>query len=193
MYKYYDNTLKKESVNLAPGEFFVSSEDIIINTILGSCVAVALYDPELKAAGLNHFMLAESKTPHTAGSVFNIERYGLYAMDALINGFIKRGSRRSRLQAKIFGGSSVLESSGGKMNIGADNIAFAEEYLSAENIPVINHDTGGDRARRIYLFPQSFRVLLRRIQPGSQLRRQMDSYRTRLEQIKGRGGDSILF
>ncbi|HAK45014.1 MAG TPA: chemoreceptor glutamine deamidase CheD [Spirochaeta sp.] len=194
MYKYFDNKLKKDSVNLAPGEFFVSGDDIVINTVLGSCVSVALYDSERKIAGLNHFMLAEAKLRTESENIFNVERYGLNAMESLMTGLIKLGSSGKCLQAKIFGGSAVLETrGGGQMEIGADNISFAEKFLKAENIPVINRDTGGVRARRIYLYPQSFRILLRRVKPNVELRDLMDVYKHKLDETKNNDGTTVLF
>ena len=191
MYRYFDNKLKKDTVNLAPGEYFVSGDDLVINTVLGSCVAVALYDPKLKIAGLNHFMLAESRTVPDPDSFFKIERYGLYAMEALLNGLMKLGSNRNSLQAKIFGGSSVLETNN-TLDIGADNIRFAEKYLETEKIPILNRDTGGTRARRIYLYPQSFRVLMRRIQPNEELSSMMENYKERLSRNE-EDGKAVIF
>ena len=194
MYQYFDNKLQKNSVNLAPGEFFVSGDDIIINTVLGSCVAVVLYDPKLKIAGLNHFMLAEAKHIQPGDNVFNIERYGLYAMEALLNGLMKLGSRRNQLQAKVFGGSSVLERiDNSRIDVGADNIRFAEQYLETENIPIISRDTGGVQARRIYLFPQTFRILLRRIKPSEELKTMMKEYKKDLEERKKDDGKTVIF
>ena len=194
MYEYFDNKFNKKIVNLAPGEFYVSGDDIIINTVLGSCVAVALYDPKLKIAGLNHFMLAEAKHLPELENVFRVERYGLYAMEALINGLMKLGSRRSSLQAKVFGGSSVLDRrDDSRLDIATDNILFAEKYLNAEKIPIINQDTAGTRARRIYLFPQTFRVLLRRVTPSEEFRKNMETYRKRLEEEKRGEDKTVLF
>ncbi len=192
MYNYFDNKLNKSSLNIAPGEYYATGEDIIINTVLGSCVSVALYDPVLKIAGLNHFMLAESKYIDHSDGFFKIERYGLYAMESLINSLIKLGGNKNRFQAKVFGGSRVLE---GKesMDIGGENIKFAEKFLEAERIPILNHDTGGNRARRIYLFPQSFRILMRRVMPSSELSELMKTYKEKLEKDSEQSGKTVLF
>lgn len=193
MYRYFDTKLKKNTVNLAPGEFFVSGDDMVINTVLGSCVAVAFYDPQLNIGGLNHFMLAESKVAKPKdGDLFKVERYGLYAMEAVLNEMMKSGSRKSRIQAKIFGGSRVLDSAS-HMDIGADNISFAEKYLAAEGIPVINQDTGGNRARRIYFYPRTFKILLRRVQPSVELRVLMTDYKQKLKTDSQRDGDVVIF
>jgi chemotaxis protein CheD len=192
MYKYFDNRLKKPAVNLAPGEYYFSAEDLIINTVLGSCVSVVLYDPVLKAGGMNHFMLAESRGKIVENDYFKIERYGLYAMEALINEVLKHGGKKSRLMAKIFGGSRVLHSNN-KMDIGVDNIEFAERYLDAENIPIISRDTGGIRARRIYLYPQSFRILLKRVQRSTEFERAMEKYKAEVTKKAGQGSETVIF
>ena len=192
MYSYFDTKFNKHSTNLAPGEYFVSGDDIIINTVLGSCVAVALHDPKLEISGLNHFMLAESNFQHRNESFFNIERYGLYAMEAVLNDMIKLGCKKERLRAKIFGGSSVFETRN-KSNIGPANIEFAELFLKTEKIPIVNSDTGGEQARRIYLFPRTFKVLLRRILPTRELSRQMQDYTEKLEHDAGIGSKTVLF
>jgi chemotaxis protein CheD len=193
MYWFFDRKLDKNIINLAPGEFYVTGEDIVINTVLGSCVAVVLYDPQRKIGGLNHFMLAEAAANKRVDEYLKVERYGLYAMEALINEFLKLGSTRRNLKAKIFGGGKVLANQM-QMNIGEDNIKFAEEYLAAEGIPVVVRDTGGTRARKIYLYPTTFRVLLKRLSPQTtQLEEQMKLYREKIKKKKDDEGTAVIF
>ncbi len=192
MYRYFDNRLKSEVINLAPGEYFVSKNDLLINTVLGSCVATVLFDPVLKAGGMNHFMLADVKAKSNIDSYFKIERYGLYAMESLINDFLKMGSKKSNLQAKVFGGSRVLETQR-TIEIGKENIQFAEEFLKTEKIPIINRDTGGRKARKIYLYTKDFRILLKRVNiRTTELDQQMEDYQKKLKEKKD-GGTPILF
>lgn len=193
MYSYFDTKLKKKTVNIAPGEFYVSAEDEAINTVLGSCVAVAFYDPELHIGGLNHFMLAESRPGHPdAESIFKVERYGLYAMEAVINGMIKMGSRKSRIQAKVFGGAKVLDTAD-HMNVGEENILFADTYLATEGIPIISSDTGGNLARKIFYYPQTFKILLKRIQPSLELNKQMKDYTSKIGTKEVEANEPVLF
>lgn len=192
MYRYFDNRLKSEIVNLSPGEYFVSNKDELINTVLGSCVSTVLFDPVLKIGGMNHFMLADVKAKARVDNYFKVERYGLYAMESLINDFLKLGSEKSNLQAKIFGGSRVLETQR-VIEIGKENIEFAEEFLKAEKIPIINRDTGGRRARKIYLYTKDFRILLKRVNvSATELDYQMEDYQEKLDKKKD-GGTPILF
>ena len=193
MYRYYDSRIRRECINIAPGEFLSTNEDIVINTVLGSCVSVALYDTRVKVGGLNHFMLAEARNKPAMDDLIKIERYGLYAMDSLINSMMKYGSVRKNLRAKIFGGSRVLEG-GGSLDIGAGNIRFAYEYLTAENIPIDRSDTGGTRARKIYLFPLEHRVLMRKVRTErTSLRSQMKDYRQEVEKTAQLSHNPVLF
>lgn len=107
MYTHFDRRFERQVAIIHPGEHYSSDEDIIISTILGSCIAVALYDPDNRQGGLNHFMLPGELQSRQ----FFLEesgRYGMFAMELLINDLIKRGARKSNLKAKVFGGGHVL-------------------------------------------------------------------------------------
>ncbi len=164
---------------IKPGEYLVSQEDIIISTVLGSCIAVALHDVNTGSGGLNHFMLPAAFThQHTAtqGTPMPIiesdprdfleesARYGMYAMEVLINGLLRLGCRRDRLAAKVFGGASVLGfGRDGRKTVAQSNIDFVFEYLKTEKIPIIASDVGGSDARKILFFVKEGKVLLKRI------------------------------
>ncbi len=196
MYQYFDSKFQKQTMNIAPGEFFASGEDIMINTVLGSCVAVALTDPSIKFSGLNHFMLTKTVDMEAIKSrekYFNLERYGVFAMEALINLLLKAGGRKSNFVAKVFGGSSVLETKSSHMEIGKENIKFALEFLKTERIPVAAEDTGGVLARKIYLDVKDFRVKVRKIKTDrTNLDRLMKEYKERLSGTED-GGRVVLF
>ncbi len=196
MYQYFDSKFQKQTMNIAPGEFFASGEDIMINTVLGSCVAVALTDPSIKFSGLNHFMLTKTVDMESIKSrekYFNLERYGVFAMEALINLLLKAGGRKSNFVAKVFGGSSVLETKSSHMEIGKENIKFAFEFLKTERIPVAAEDTGGVLARKIYLDVKDFRVKVRKIKTDrTNLDRLMKEYKERLSGTED-GGRVVLF
>jgi len=143
------------------GEFFASAEDIIISTILGSCISVCLYDPMAKVGGMNHFMLPD-KIQFDEDKLYTPDtRYGIHAMDILINQVLKKGATRENLKAKIFGGGS---SSGKNFSvIGNKNARFAKKYLEVENILIETEDTGGKEARKIFFYPTTGKVFLKRI------------------------------
>lgn len=138
-------------VNVIQGDFVISEEeDVILTTVLGSCIAVCMSDPARKIGGMNHFLLPSREGEHGA----NV-RYGAYAMELLINGLLRKGADRSRLQAKMFGGASMM---GNLRDIGGSNAAFARRFLSDEGIPCLAESVGGTSARRIRFWPTTGRV-----------------------------------
>lgn len=155
---YYDPQFRIQALKILPGEYRVDDREVMLVTVLGSCVAACLFDPRRHIGGMNHFMLPEARTGDAAGSA----RYGAYAMEMLINDLLKRGAARSRLQAKLFGGGAVLPGLS-TTNIGNRNTAFALRYMADERIPVLGQDLGGTFPRRVHCFPASGRVMVRRL------------------------------
>lgn len=146
-------------IYIGPGEFAVSREPVIISTLLGSCISVALFDLDVPAGGLNHFLLPSPKS----GSVFSESgRYGVHAMELLINGLLKLGVSRRRLRAKVFGGSAMLSyREKAVYNVPKMNIQFIFEFLDLEKIPVDSYSVGGDLPRKVLFFPHTGKVLMR--------------------------------
>jgi len=141
-----------------PGEFFVSDEDMLIVTTLGSCIAACLWDRERRIGGMNHFMLPEGGD----GS----GRYGSYAMELLINQLLKRGASRATLEAKVFGGGAVIASMT-SINVGERNTQFVLDYLRTERIPVVSKDVLGTCARKVCMLPASGKALVKRLSPSN--------------------------
>ena len=153
---YFDAALQTPAIKLLPADYRVSDQPLALVTLLGSCVAACLYDSLLGVGGMNHFMLPGRESDTVCS------RYGVHAMELLINDLLKRGARRSRLQAKVFGGGNVL--SGFYSDpIGTRNAAFVLEYLAAERIPVIAQDLGDIYPRKVCFFPQTGRTLVKRL------------------------------
>lgn len=145
-------TASSETIcNVLQGEFRISdSPSEVQTTVLGSCVAVCLYDPDRGVGGMNHFLL-----PMGTNDGPTSMRYGTHAMELLINGLLRRGARRDRLQAKVFGGAWLNR----KLNdIGGANAAFARSFLADEDIPIIAQSLGGDSARRVRFWPAAGRA-----------------------------------
>lgn len=156
--RYYDRVFKYEAVKILPGEYFIAREDMVLVTVLGSCVTACIRDRESGIGGMNHFMLADGGYDLVSASA----RYGVYAMEILINHLLKLGARRSQLEAKVFGGGKVLSSLSGAM-IGERNAEFVINYLQTEQIPVLARDLLDVFPRKVYFFPQSGRVLVKRL------------------------------
>jgi chemotaxis protein CheD len=168
MYKSYNKKLGKDIVVIQPGEFFVvdrSSEGVA--TVLGSCVAVCMMDIDKKIGGMNHFMLpGDFRNDEVFAS--KSSRYGMFAMESLINEMMKRGARREKLVAKIFGGAHVLNFRKTDGNIPQSNINFVKSYLDFEEIPIVVSDLGGDAGRKIIFLPdEGGRVLVKKLMRSS--------------------------
>lgn len=141
-------------VHIIQGEYKVENDpNVVLSTILGSCVAACLRDPVAGVGGMNHFLL-----PGTGGASLSggdATRYGVHLMELLINGLLKKGARRDRLEAKIFGGAKTIASFS---NVGEQNAAFAMQFLKDEGIPVVGSSTGGDHGRKLEYWPVSGRA-----------------------------------
>ena len=165
-----------ERVLLHPGDYRVSDRPLLMSTLLGSCVAVCLYDPIKRVMGMNHFLLAERRhagdQPVLASEA---GRYGIHAMELLINAMLRKGAQRSRLQAKAFGGGNVLGSKctgeDGFRCVGTTNVAFIRDFLSRDRIPLVAADLGGNHGRQIHFSGDDYSVYVRQIpiQQGRQV------------------------
>jgi chemotaxis protein CheD len=194
MYEHRLTRFEQAITIIHPGEYLATSADIIISTVLGSCISVALRDKNLSIGGLNHFMLPGSLESRRTMESPNA-KYGMYAMELLINDLLKRGCRREHLEAKVFGGGSVLGHGSTPGGIPRSNIDFAFDFLKTEGIPVLSSDVGGREARKILFFVKSGRVLLKRI-TGTLIvavEREEEVYLKRIAEIQAKSGDVILF
>jgi chemotaxis protein CheD len=130
------------TVTVLQGDYKVTTDPkVVFSTVLGSCIAACIYDEQVGVGGMNHFLLASSSG---AGGVS--ARYGVHAMELLINGIMKKGALRSNLKAKVFGGAKM---SANLSDIGANNADFVQRFLRDEGIPVISSSVGGTSARRV--------------------------------------------
>ena len=144
--------------NINPGGWAIETERPI-STLLGSCVAVCLFDPKLKLGGMNHFLLP-SRTG-AANSDVDVILNGDFSMEVLVNGLLNKGAHKSRLIAKAFGGGTIISSI--RMAIGERNSAFAHEWLEREGIPLVASDFNGPWSRKVVFVPQSGDAFCRRI------------------------------
>jgi chemotaxis protein CheD len=164
---YFDREFDISAVKLLPGEYYVTSRDMVLTTVLGSCVSACVRDSSAGIGGMNHFMLPEDSDP-TSRDAAAAMRYGVYAMEMLLNELFKGGARRERLEAKVFGGGAVLANMT-MLNIGDRNADFVLRYLQTEQVRIAAQDLRGSLPRRINYFPVTGRVTVRK------LRRQDDA------------------
>ena len=144
--------------NINPGGWAIEL-DRPIATLLGSCVAVCLFDPKLKIGGMNHFLLPSRTSAANADT--DVILNGDYAMEVLANGLFNKGANKSRLVAKAFGGGTIVSSI--RMAIGERNAEFAKEWLEREGIPLIASDFSGPWSRKVVFVPQTGDAFCRRI------------------------------
>ncbi|MCM0082454.1 chemotaxis protein CheD [Geomonas sp. Red32] len=158
---------KGERVVISPGEYYTTASPGVISTLLGSCIAACLYDPVRRIIGMNHFMLSNPRySRDLPPSITEAGRYGIHAMDLLINAMMAKGTTRSMLRAKVFGGATILnpDSAGGNFFcVGEVNCRFITEYLEMERIPVDAMDVGGEFGRVIHFSNGDFAVHRRKI------------------------------
>lgn len=153
---YFDPHFQYNAVKVLPGEYFVSNENLVIMTVLGSCISACLWDSRMRVGGMNHFMLPDGDSLDVSG------RYGSYAMELLINEMFKLGARRETMQAKIFGGAQVMHNFT-TMNVGERNTDFVINYLRAERIPVVSEDVLDIYPRKVCYFPATGKAMVKRL------------------------------
>jgi chemotaxis protein CheD len=158
---YYDRTFDCDAAKILPGEYYFTGKDMLIVTVLGSCVAACIRDRVSGLGGMNHFMLpdggGDSENPISASM-----RYGTYAMEVLINQLLKAGARRENMEAKVFGGGAVLRGFTA-INVGERNAEFVLKYLRAEKMRVTAEDLNDIYPRKVYFFPRTGKVLVKKL------------------------------
>ena len=157
---YYDRTFDTEAAKILPGEYYYTSKDMLIVTVLGSCVSACIRDRVKGLGGMNHFMLPDGGEP--GNPVSASMRYGTYAMEVLINDLLKAGARREHLEAKVFGGGAVLKGFTA-INVGERNAAFVLNFLKTERIRVVAEDLNDIHPRKVYFFPRTGKVLVKKL------------------------------
>ena len=197
MLKRYSERFKRNMVIIYPGEYHVSSEDIIA-TVLGSCIAVCIKDKKTGIAGMNHFMLpgdVRSADMFLSSSA----KYGMFAMEQLINDMIKKNGSKKDFDAKVFGGGHVLNFKKTDGNVPESNIEFVKAFLKMEQISIVSEDVGGYAGRKILFFPDTAKVLLKRLTStvDSKIIKAEQSYKHKLfeedQKLQRAGGDLTLF
>ncbi len=189
---YYDRTFDCDAAKILPGEFYYTGKDMLIVTVLGSCVSACIRDRVSGVGGMNHFMLPDggenSDNPVSASM-----RYGTYAMEVLINELLKAGARRENMEAKVFGGGNVLRGFTA-INVGERNAKFVLDYLRTERMRVIAEDLNDIYPRKVYFFPRTGKVLVKKlkVEHNDTLKKREQDYASRLKSVPV-GGDVDLF
>jgi chemotaxis protein CheD len=183
--RYFDRGFRLEAVRILPGEYHAGGGPLGMTTLLGSCVSTCLWDPLRRIGGMNHFMLpgdgatSASPVPHSA-------RFGVHAMELLINAMLKLGAERRRIVAKVFGGGRVLKGFV-SLDVGAANCEFVLDFLATESIPVLARDILDSYARKLHFAPDTGKVLLKKVDPSAVdiVQRQERDYLARIDRAGG--------
>ena len=162
--RYWDRKHGYYAAKILPGQYYVSKNDELITTVLGSCISVCAYDRVSGIAGMNHFMLPVFTKNHSKSwgdTIISSEtRYGNFAMEHMINDIIKHGGVKSRLELKVIGGGRVME----KMtDIGLRNISFVYDYIANESLQLISEDVGTAYARKVLFHVKTGKVKVRKL------------------------------
>ncbi len=189
---YFDSTHNTDAAKIMPGEYFATARDMVLVTVLGSCVCACIRDTVSGIGGMNHFMLPDGGQDQI-DPLGNSARYGTYAMEILINQLLKMGANRNNFEAKVFGGGAILRGFT-VTNVGESNAKFVLQYLETENIPVAAQDLLDIYPRKVYFFPQTGLVrvkILKTVHNDTIVNRESD-YKSRLQYSRVEG-DVELF
>lgn len=191
---YYDPKFNAQALKVLPGEYLVTANDVMLVTVLGSCVSACIRDPLAGVGGMNHFMLPEAESEGRASS-WGAEstRYGSYAMEMLINELLKRGASRSRLETKVFGGGAVLAGFTHN-NVGERNGRFVLDYLHNEGLSISGQDLFDVYPRRVHYFPRTGKVMVKRLPSANdtEVLASESLYRSRLKESPTTGSVELF-
>ncbi|MDZ4200586.1 MAG: chemoreceptor glutamine deamidase CheD [Gallionella sp.] len=158
---YFDRQHNAEAAKILPGEYYATGRDMLLVTVLGSCVCACIRDQASGIGGMNHFMLPDAGQDQN-NPLGESARYGTYAMEVLINQLLKMGAKRSNLEAKVFGGGAVLRGFT-VSNVGERNADFVLNFLQTEKIVIAAQDLLDIYPRKVYYFPKSGLVRVKKL------------------------------
>ncbi|QPK64194.1 chemoreceptor glutamine deamidase CheD [Methylomonas sp. LL1] len=162
--RYWDPENQIVAAKLLPGEYYVTTDNEMVTTVLGSCVSACIRDAVSGIGGMNHFMLPEtsksrlnSRDEKVVGTAL---RYGNYAMEHLINTILQYGGKRKNLEVKLFGGGKIIAT---LSDVGSRNIEFVLDYVDTEALKLVSQDLGDIYPRKVNFYPQTGRVRMKKI------------------------------
>jgi len=195
--RYWDPSLAHWNAKILPGEYYVTRNDEVITTVLGSCISACIRDPSAQVGGMNHFMLPEDSSSGDGNRWLDpvaglATRYGTHAMESLINELMKLGASRTRFEIKLFGAGRILAS---VTDVGARNIEFVHDFLNTEGFRALAEDLGDIYPRRVAYFPATGKVKVRKLRPleATAIAEAERKYLTDIGTGASKGGDVELF
>lgn len=161
--RYWDRSREMYAAKILPGEFYVTTNNELIATVLGSCVSACIRDPVFGIGGMNHFMLplqAGEGSMWERSGLGLATRYGNYAMEHLVNEILKHGGMRKNLEVKVFGGGKILAQ---MTDVGEKNIRFVLDYINTEGLKLLSQDLGDIYPRKVQYHPKSGKVFIKKL------------------------------
>ena len=158
--KYFDHALNAMVVKISPGEYYITDQKEVITTVLGSCISACIRDVRMNIGGMNHFMIPVKLDHANAPKQLSDTRYGISAMEHLINDILKHGGSRNSLEIKLFGAANVLHGSG---SVGMKNIKFIYDFIEEQGYRIASESLGGGYSRKINYCPITGKVMLKKL------------------------------
>ena len=191
--RYVDKSLGTVAAKILPGEYYVTRNDEMITTVLGSCISVCIYEPKIGLGGMNHFMLP------TSSSVTDVEdlmsesfRYGDVAMERMINDLLRNGADKGQIVFKAFGGGQIIKQ---MTSVGDRNIKFLHKFMVMEGYKLAASDLGGPHPRKVNFYPKTGKVLVKKLQHmhNDTIAIRETQYKSRIDKPQIEVGDIDLF
>ncbi len=178
------------NVKIHIGQYYASKEPISISTVLGSCVSVCLFDPITNIGGMNHIL----HTGENLTSADDSGRYGINAMELLINEMMGLGAKREQLIAKVFGGGNMLGLSD-NIQQGHRNVDFVLNFLKVDGIEILAKNTGGRFSRKLFYHTKTSEVFLKKTTAKMQagVAKEESAAAKRVKSISNKSGEITLF
>ena len=176
---YYDRVHDIQAAKILPGEYYATTQQMLLVTVLGSCVAACIRDKTNGIGGMNHFMLPGSQREAAAAKG---GRYGVDAMAMLLASLQQLGAERKNLEAHVFGGAAIIASMA-ETNVGVRNAKFVLDFLHAEKIAVVSQDLLDTCPRKVYFFPNTGKTLVKKIRNlhNDTIEKREQAYRSHLQ------------
>ncbi|WP_370298626.1 chemoreceptor glutamine deamidase CheD [Pontibacterium sp.] len=178
VHRFWDAPRSRFIAKILPGQFYVTKNQEVIATILGSCISVCIRDAQAGIGGMNHFLLPGGSAQNVHDEIVQAKkcaRYGIYAMDMLMKHLLRYGAHKENLEVKVTGGARIISANG---DVGEHNIAFIREYLEIQGLKIVAEDVAGSMPRKVLYFPDSGKLMVKKLadQERGHVRRREDKF-----------------
>lgn len=163
IHRFWDAPRKRFIAKILPGQFYVTPNQEVISTILGSCISVCMRDAKAGIGGMNHFLLPGGASGRVHEEIVEgkkCARYGIHAMDMLVRHLLRHGARKESLEIKVTGGARIISGNG---DVGEHNIAFIREYMQIHGLNILAEDVAGSLPRKVLYFPDSGKLMVKKL------------------------------